>query len=57
MKLSAQGRVATWLSEILGGRLQQVVLDQAVSGWASIISGISQGSVLRPLAIILTLCQ
>ena len=44
-----QGRVATWLSEILGGRLQRVVLNQAASGWASITSGIPQGSVLRPL--------
>ena len=52
MKLSAyviQGRVATWVSEFLGGRLQQVVLNQAASGWASTASGISQGSVLRSL--------
>ena len=56
MKLSAygiQGRVATWLSEFLGGRLQRVVLNQAASGWASITSGISQGSVLRPLLFLL----
>ena len=51
-----QGRVATWLSEILGGRLQRVVhvLNQAASGWASITSGIPQGSILRPLLFYFT---
>ena len=41
------------MSEFLGGRLQQVVLNQAASGWASITSGIPQGSVLRPLLFLL----
>ena len=54
MKLSAygiQGKIATWLSEFLGGRLQRVVLNQATSGWT--YSGVPQGSVLGSLLFLL----
>ena len=44
MKLTAygiQGRIATWLSEFLGGRLQRE--------WTLVFSGVLQGSILGPL--------
>ena len=52
MKLSAygiQGKIAAWLIEVLGGRLQRVVLNQATSEWTPVTSGIPQESVLGPL--------
>ena len=43
------GKVATWLPELLGDRLQKVVLSQAMSEWTPVASGIPKESVLGPL--------
>ena len=42
-----------WISDFLGGREQQVVLDGPKSRSASILSGVPKGSVLGPLVFLL----
>ena len=42
-KLSAhgiRGKIATWLPELLEDRLQKVVLNQAMSEWIPVASGV-----------------
>ena len=43
----------SWISSFLSGQHQRVVVKGEISKWYPVDSGISQGSVLRPLLFIL----
>ena len=49
LMVSQARQLATWLPELLGDRLQKVVLNQAMSEWTPVASGIPKGSILGPL--------
>lgn len=38
-----------WISDLLGGRKQRVIVNVTCSEWMEMISGVPQGSVLGPL--------
>ena len=38
-----------WIKSFMRGRIQRVVMDDIVSEWRDILSGVPQGSVLVPL--------
>ena len=46
------GRLIDWLSDFLIGRKQRVVMDEAVSDWLDVLSGVQQSSVLGPLLFV-----
>jgi len=50
-KYGVGGRVLGWIREFLLGRRQRVMLSGEVSGWASVESGVPQGSVLGPVLL------
>ena len=44
-----QGDILNWIKSFLSGRTQCVKVDNVMSGWKNVLSGIPQGSVLGPI--------
>ena len=51
--IGIQGAVLTWIIILLNKRQQRVILNNDMSDWANVISGIPQGSVLGPKLVII----
>ena len=58
IKLKGYGvnsKVLSWVKAFLTDRIQKVLVDQSQSDWATVTSGIPQGSVLGPLLFIISI--
>ena len=56
LKLKAHGigdGITDWIEQWLTDRRQRVIVDGEVSNWKSVLSGVPQGSVLRPLLFLI----
>ena len=47
------GNILSWFNYYQNNRIQRVVLDGYTSEWSTVLSGVSQGSILGPLLFIL----
>ena len=47
------GIVFAWIKDFLHGRTQKVILEGQSSSWATVASGVLQGSVLGPLLFLI----
>ena len=56
LKLNARGignDVINWIEKWLTHRRQIVIVDGEISNWISVLSGVSQGTVLRPILFLI----
>ena len=56
LKLKSHGleiSIINWIEQWLSNRRQRVVVDGEVSNWKPVLSGVSQGSVLRRILFII----
>ena len=47
--IGVRGKIFGWITDFLSSRKQRVVVNNSVSQWTSVVSGIPQGSVLGPI--------
>ena len=54
LKLKAHGNdIIKWIEKRLTHRRQRVIVDGEISNWKSVLSGVTQGSVLGPILFLI----